>query len=66
MYLAIKEPQDIRKISSEKVCKLVDDFIENQDIKQSSKKLYRRTLKQYFNWVTTKNYLLIRNNQTTN
>ncbi|WCC45992.1 tyrosine-type recombinase/integrase [Tenacibaculum finnmarkense] len=58
MYLAIKEPQDIRKITSEKVCKLVDSFIENQDIKQSSKKLYRRTLKQYFKWVTAKNYLL--------
>ncbi|WP_370425260.1 tyrosine-type recombinase/integrase [Tenacibaculum dicentrarchi] len=58
MYLAIKEPQDIRKITSEKVCKLVDGFIENQDIKQSSKKLYRRTLKQYFKWVTAKNYLL--------
>ncbi|MBE7646693.1 tyrosine-type recombinase/integrase [Tenacibaculum finnmarkense] len=58
MYLAIEEPQDIRKITSEKVCKLVDGFIENQDIKQSSKKLYRRTLKQYFKWVTAKNYLL--------
>ncbi|WP_370402886.1 tyrosine-type recombinase/integrase [Tenacibaculum dicentrarchi] len=58
MYLAIEEPQDIRKITSEKVCKLVDSFIENQDIKQSSKKLYRRTLKQYFKWVTAKNYLL--------
>ncbi|SOU86450.1 conserved hypothetical protein [Tenacibaculum dicentrarchi] len=58
MYLAIKETQDIRKITSEKVCKLVDGFIENQDIKQSSKKLYRRTLKQYFKWVTAKNYLL--------
>ncbi|MBE7688962.1 tyrosine-type recombinase/integrase [Tenacibaculum finnmarkense] len=58
MYLAIEEPQDIRKITSEKVCKLVDGFIESQDIKQSSKKLYRRTLKQYFKWVTAKNYLL--------
>ena len=29
-----------------------------QDVKQSSKLLYRRTLKQYFNWVESKSYLL--------
>ncbi|MBE7635064.1 tyrosine-type recombinase/integrase [Tenacibaculum finnmarkense] len=58
MYLAIKEPQNIVEISSIKVEELVDSFIDDQDIKQSSKELYRRTLKQYFNWVTTKNYLL--------
>ena len=37
---------------------LVDSFINSQDVKQSSKLLYRRTLKQYFNWVDKKNYLL--------
>ncbi|MCD8448004.1 tyrosine-type recombinase/integrase [Tenacibaculum dicentrarchi] len=58
MYLAIKQTQDIVKVPSKEVIKLVDGFIENQDIKQSSKKLYRRTLKQYFKWVTAKNYLL--------
>lgn len=58
MYLAIKQTQDIVKVPSKEVVKLVDGFIESQDIKQSSKKLYRRTLKQYFNWVTAKNYLL--------
>ncbi|MCD8418362.1 tyrosine-type recombinase/integrase [Tenacibaculum finnmarkense genomovar finnmarkense] len=58
MYLVIKEPQNIIKISSIRVGELVEGFIDDQDIKQSSKKLYRRTLKQYFNWVTTKNYLL--------
>lgn len=37
---------------------LLDSFIQAQDIKQSSKLLYRRTLRQYFNWVTKKGYLL--------
>jgi len=37
---------------------LVDAFINSQDVKLSSKNLYRRTLKQYFNWVNTTNYLL--------
>lgn len=37
---------------------LVDAFISSQDVKLSSKNLYRRTLKQYFNWVDTTNYLL--------
>jgi len=30
---------------------LTDSFILSQDVKESSKKLYRRTLKQYFSWV---------------
>jgi integrase/recombinase XerC/integrase/recombinase XerD len=33
-------------------------FIQAQDVKQSSRNLYRRTLKQYFNWVTKRGYLL--------
>ena len=37
---------------------LVDSFINSQDVKQSSKLLYKRTLKQYFNWVDKKGYLL--------
>ncbi len=37
---------------------LVDSFISSQDVKESSKGLYRRTLKQYFNWVNKKGYLL--------
>ena len=37
---------------------LVDAFINSQDVKPSSKLLYRRTLKQYFNWVDTTTYSL--------
>lgn len=34
-----------------KVEKLIGAFIADQDVKQSSKRLYKRTLKQYFNYV---------------
>ena len=30
---------------------LISQFISSQDVKQSSKSLYKRTLKQYFKWV---------------
>jgi integrase/recombinase XerD len=37
---------------------MVDSFISDQDIKQNSKDLYRRTLQQYLNWVDEKYYSL--------
>jgi integrase/recombinase XerC/integrase/recombinase XerD len=36
----------------------MDGFIASQDVRTSSKDLYRRTLKQYFNWVEGKGYSL--------
>ena len=45
-------------VTPQRINDLVDSFINSQDVKQSSKLLYRRTLKQYFNWVDKKNYLL--------
>lgn len=41
-----------------RVDELVDKFIQSQDVKLSSKELYRRTLRLYFNWVGSKGYLL--------
>jgi len=58
MDIVVKQAQDITTVAPQRIDELVDSFIEAQDVKQSSKKLYRRTLKQYFNWVTTKDYLL--------
>jgi integrase/recombinase XerC/integrase/recombinase XerD len=58
MDIVVKQAQDITTVAPPRIDELVDSFIEAQDVKQSSKKLYRRTLKQYFNWVTTKDYLL--------
>lgn len=44
--------------TSHRIESLVDSFIRDQDIKASSKSLYKRTLKQYFTWVNKKGYLL--------
>ena len=41
-----------------RIKELVDQFIADLDVKRSSKKLYRRTLSQYFSWVNDKGYLL--------
>jgi integrase/recombinase XerD len=58
MELLVTQPQEIDVASSQRVDELVDSFIQAQDVKKNSKLLYRRTLKQYFNWVIKKNYLL--------
>lgn len=58
MSLAIIPAQDITLLPSQRKEDLVDSFIASQDIKLSSKLLYRRTLKQYFNWIEDKSYLL--------
>ena len=51
--------QEVTLLPTLNVVSLVDSFINSQDVKQSSKNLYKRTLKQYFNWVETTDYLLI-------
>lgn len=56
MKVAVREPQDI--VSPQRIEELVDSFINSQDVKQSSRELYRRTLKQYFSWVAGKGYSL--------
>jgi len=56
MELIIRQEGGV--VSTDRVKELVDSFINSQDVKQSSKLLYRRTLKQYFNWVDKKGYLL--------
>ena len=50
--------QDVTIIPTLNIEALVDSFIRSQDIMVSSKNLYKRTLKQYFNWVSTSTYLL--------
>jgi len=54
----VNSPQEITLIHNIDIEALVDAFISSQDVKLSSKNLYRRTLKQYFNWVDNSNYLL--------
>jgi len=57
MDIVVRNSQDIATVSSQRI-ELVDSFINSQDVKQNSKDLYRRTLRQYFNWVDKKGYSL--------
>lgn len=58
MDIVVKPAQDIATVPPQRIEELVDSFIASQDVKLSSKLLYRRTLKQYFSWVEEKGYLL--------
>ena len=58
MDLVVQTAQEITRAAPQRLEELVDSFINAQDVKASSKGLYRRTLKQYFNWVKSKGYLL--------
>jgi integrase/recombinase XerC/integrase/recombinase XerD len=58
MDIVVRQAQDVATVSPQRIEELVDRFIASQDVKESSKLLYRRTLKQYFNWVEDKGYLL--------
>ena len=58
MNIIVTGEQELNKINPLSIEDLVDSFIASQDVKLSSKNLYRRTLKQYFKWVNSKNYLL--------
>ena len=58
MNLARVDSQTVARVNPLRIEELVDSFINSQDVKISSKLLYRRTLKQYFNWVDKKGYLL--------
>ena len=56
MYLVSLEQGAI--VTTQRLEELINSFIEAQDIKPNSKQLYRRTLKQYFNWIDRKGYSL--------
>ena len=58
MEVIIKNTGEIIAEPTQSIEDLVDSFINSQDVKHTSKLLYRRTLKQYFNWVYNKNYIL--------
>jgi integrase/recombinase XerD len=58
MDIVTRQAQDVATVAPQRIEELVDRFIASQDVKESSKLLYRRTLKQYFNWVDSKGYLL--------
>lgn len=57
MDIVVRPAQDVVVIPK-RIEELVDSFINSQDVKLSSKLLYKRTLRQYFKWVDSKGYLL--------
>jgi integrase/recombinase XerC/integrase/recombinase XerD len=58
MEVLIAQTTGVTTPEAQSIQSIVDSFIASQDVKDSSKLIYRRTLKQYFNWIATKNYLL--------
>lgn len=54
----VKSEQNIAITIMQKTDELVDTFINSQDVKESSKSTYRRTLKQYFSWIYKNGYSL--------
>jgi len=58
VQIVAAQPQQIATVAPQRIEELVEAFIVAQDVKESSKALYRRTLRQYFNWVLRKGYLL--------
>lgn len=58
MDIILTQSQDVTTINTERIKELIEAFIQAQDVKLSSKLLYRRTLKQYLNWIANKGYSL--------
>jgi integrase/recombinase XerD len=58
MEISVRQPQEILITAPDRIQDLVDSFIQAQDVKPSSKALYRRTLKQYLSWVNRSAYSL--------
>jgi integrase/recombinase XerC/integrase/recombinase XerD len=51
MEIAIVTPQEIAQATPQRVEDLLNSFISAQDVKESSRGLYKRTLKLFFSWV---------------
>lgn len=58
MDLVVSKPQQIVQVTPQRIEELLDSFINSQDVKQSSKELYKRTLNLYFSWIMKKGYSL--------
>jgi integrase/recombinase XerC/integrase/recombinase XerD len=56
--LQTRKNTEITTPSAQRIDALLESFLASQDVKKSSKDLYRRTLRQYFNWVISKSYNL--------
>lgn len=54
MELERTQDHEITQITPKRIEDLLEWFISSQDVKESSKSLYRRTLRLYFSWVSRK------------
>lgn len=55
--LTTRKPRSV-KATAPRIEELTESFIASQDVRESSRALYRRTLKQYFNWISRGGYNL--------
>ncbi len=51
MELQVFGKKEVAQISSEEAKNLIEAFLRGLDVKESSRKLYGRTLKQFFTWI---------------
>jgi integrase/recombinase XerD len=58
MEIVLSPPKNVTPSPSQRLEDLVHSFIQAQDVKPSSRAQYRRTLKQYLNWIASKGYKL--------
>jgi integrase/recombinase XerD len=50
----ISIPQEVTITNQSRIDELLGAFIADQDVKESSKMLYKRTMKQYFKWINAR------------
>lgn len=56
--IATREEVSVRSLSSMSLDEVVEIFLASQDVKPSSRALYKRTLRQYFSWMESRGYAL--------
>ena len=58
MQLIPSTNEVISKADTHRIADLMEEFLASQDVKQSSRDLYRRTLRQYFAWIDRNGFQL--------
>lgn len=58
IVVATREEVSARSLSSMRLDEVVEIFLASQDVKPSSRQLYKRTLRQYFSWMESRGYSL--------
>ena len=53
MELQVLDKNEVARTSSEEIRNLTETFLSGLDVKESSRRLYGRTLKQFFSWVSS-------------